>query len=43
MDNTVGLFNTEYREIINLEDAFDLLLEDNKDILEIQEELTLLM
>lgn len=40
MDNTVGLFNTEYREIINLEDAFDLLLEDNKDILEeIQEEL----
>ena len=40
MDDSVGLFNTEYREIINLEDAFDLLLEDNKDILEeIQEEL----
>jgi len=39
-DNDLGPLNTEYKEIINLDDAFDLLLEDNKDILEeIQEEL----
>ena len=40
MDNTIRDFNKDYKEIINLDDAFDLLLEDNKDILEeIQEEL----
>jgi len=40
MDNDLGSFDTNYKEIINLDDAFDLLLEDNKDILEeIQEEL----
>lgn len=40
MDETLGEFNKDYSEIINLDDAFDLLLEDNKDILEeIQEEL----
>lgn len=40
MDETLGEFNNDYSEIINLDDAFDLLLEDNKDILEeIQEEL----
>ena len=40
MDESLGEFNKSYSEIINLDDAFDLLLEDNKDILEeIQEEL----
>lgn len=40
MDENLGEFNKDYSEIINLDDAFDLLLEDNKDILEeIQEEL----
>lgn len=40
MDDSLGEFNKDYSEIINLDDAFDLLLEDNKDILEeIQEEL----
>ncbi|WP_195262635.1 MULTISPECIES: helix-turn-helix domain-containing protein [unclassified Clostridium] len=40
MDNSLGEFNKDYSEVINLDDAFDLLLEDNKDILEeIQEEL----
>ena len=39
-DDDLGPLNTDYKEIINLDDAFDLLLEDNKDILEeIQEEL----
>lgn len=40
LDSDLGPLDTEYKEIINLDDAFDLLLEDNKDILEeIQEEL----
>ncbi|MDU3349248.1 MAG: helix-turn-helix domain-containing protein [Clostridium sp.] len=40
MDDSLGEFNKDYSEVINLDDAFDLLLEDNKDILEeIQEEL----
>ena len=40
MNNTLGSFKENYREIINLGDAFDLLIEDNKDILEeIQEEI----
>lgn len=40
MDESLGEFDKAYNEIINLDDAFDLLLEDNKDILEeIQEEL----
>ena len=40
MDENLGEFDKAYNEIINLDDAFDLLLEDNKDILEeIQEEL----
>ncbi len=40
MDESLGHFKKDYSEIINLDDAFDLLLEDNKDILEeIQEEL----
>ncbi|WP_300381351.1 helix-turn-helix domain-containing protein [Clostridium sp.] len=40
MDNTIKDFNKDYKEIINIDDAFDLLLEDNKDILEeIQEEI----
>lgn len=40
MDDSLGEFNKGYSEIINLDDAFDLLLEDNKDILEeIQDEL----
>ncbi len=40
MDESLGEFNKDYSEIINLDDAFDLLLEDNKDLLEeIQEEL----
>lgn len=40
MDESQGEFNKDFREVINLDDAFDLLLEDNKDILEeIQEEL----
>ncbi|MFL7795875.1 helix-turn-helix domain-containing protein [Clostridium chauvoei] len=39
MDDTLKEFNKEYKEIINLGDSFDLLIEDNKDILEeIQEE-----
>ncbi|GAB6169401.1 helix-turn-helix domain-containing protein [Clostridium carnis] len=40
MDKSLDTFNKNYKEIINLEDAFDLLIEDNKDILEeIQEEI----
>ncbi|MBS6503759.1 MAG: helix-turn-helix domain-containing protein [Clostridium sp.] len=40
MDDSLGEFNKDYSEVINLDDAFDLLLEDNKDILEeIQDEL----
>lgn len=40
MDATLSDFDKSYSEVINLDDAFDLLLEDNKDILEeIQEEL----
>ena len=40
MDESQGELNKDFREVINLDDAFDLLLEDNKDILEeIQEEL----
>ncbi|WP_291648862.1 helix-turn-helix domain-containing protein [Clostridium sp.] len=40
MDDSLREFDKDYREVINLDDAFDLLLEDNKDILEeIQEEL----
>lgn len=40
MDETLSNLKNKYSNIINLDDAFDLLLEDNKDILEeIQEEL----
>ena len=40
MDESQGELDKSFREVINLDDAFDLLLEDNKDILEeIQEEL----
>lgn len=40
MDSTLSIFEKDYSNIINLDDAFDLLLEDNKDILEeIQDEL----
>ena len=40
MDETLKDLDKSYMEVINLDDAFDLLLEDNKDILEeIQEEL----
>ena len=40
MDQSLRELNKDYTEIINLDDAFDLLLEDNKDILEeIQDEL----
>ena len=40
MDQTLRELDKDYTEIINLDDAFDLLLEDNKDILEeIQDEL----
>ncbi|GAA0761609.1 HTH-type transcriptional activator RhaR [bioreactor metagenome] len=40
MDSTLSVFEKDYSNIINLDDAFDLLLEDNKDILEeIQDEL----
>jgi AraC-like DNA-binding protein len=34
MNNSLGKFNEDFREIITLGDAFDLLIEDNKDILE---------
>lgn len=34
MDDTLKEFNKSYKDIINLGDAFDLLIEDNKDILE---------
>ncbi|MGL5380293.1 helix-turn-helix domain-containing protein [Clostridium sp.] len=34
MEDTLMEFNKSYKEIINLGDAFDLLIEDNKDILE---------
>lgn len=40
MNNTIEDFDESYKEIINIGDAFDLLIEDNKDILEeIQEEI----
>lgn len=40
VDDTLGTFNEKFREIISLGEAFDLLIEDNKDILEeIQEEI----
>lgn len=40
MNNSLGKFNEDFREIITLGDAFDLLIEDNKDILEaLQEEI----
>lgn len=40
MDENIDVFKPHYKEIINLGDAFDLLIEDNKDILEkIQEEI----
>ena len=40
MDSTLSVFEKDYSNIINLDVAFDLLLEDNKDILEeIQDEL----
>ncbi|QAS60424.1 helix-turn-helix domain-containing protein [Clostridium septicum] len=40
MDNVLKEFNKEFKEVINLGDSFDLLIEDNKDILEeIQEEI----
>ena len=40
MDESIDVFTPRYREIINLGEAFDLLIEDNKDILEdVQEEI----
>ncbi|MBW6408648.1 AraC family transcriptional regulator [Clostridium weizhouense] len=40
MNDSIGEFNENFREIIGLGEAFDLLIEDNKDILEeIQEEI----
>lgn len=41
MDNSLEPFNKSYKNILNLGDAFDLLIEDNKDIVEeIQTEIT---
>ncbi len=34
MNDDLGNFNKQFKEIINIGDAFDLLIEDNKDILE---------
>ncbi|MDO4534479.1 MAG: helix-turn-helix domain-containing protein [Clostridium perfringens] len=34
MNDDLGIFNKEFKEIINVGDAFDLLIEDNKDTLE---------
>lgn len=34
VNNSLEAFNTSFKEIISLGDAFDLLIEDNKDILE---------
>ena len=34
MNDDLGSFNKEFKEIINVGDAFDLLIEDNKDTLE---------
>ena len=40
VDDSLGTFNESFREVISLGEAFDLLIEDNKDILEeIQEEI----
>lgn len=40
MNDSVGSYKEHYRQIINLGDAFDLMIEDNKDILEeIQDEI----
>ena len=40
MNEDLGVFNKEFKEIINVGDAFDFLIEDNKDILEqLQEEI----
>lgn len=40
MNNSIYDFSEDYRDIINLGDAFDLLIEENKDILEsLQDEL----
>ncbi|MGL5085214.1 MAG: AraC family transcriptional regulator, partial [Clostridium sp.] len=40
MDENIDVFNPHYKEVINIGEAFDLLIEDNKDILEgIQEEI----
>lgn len=41
VDDEIGEMDKSFKEIINLGDAFDLLIEDNKDILkEIQEEIS---
>lgn len=34
MSNNLGEFNKKFKEVINLGEAFDLLIEDNKDMLE---------
>ena len=34
MDETLKTFNPDFGHIINIGEAFDLLIEDNKDILE---------
>ncbi|SDP36957.1 helix-turn-helix domain-containing protein [Clostridium gasigenes] len=40
MDENIDVFTPHYKEIINIGEAFDLLIEDNKDILEgIQEDI----
>lgn len=38
MSNDLGQFDKSFKEVINVGDAFDLLIEDNKDILEELEE-----
>lgn len=40
MSNDIGAFEKDFKDVINVGDAFELLIEDNKDILEmIQEEI----
>ena len=40
MDESLNIFDNNFKDILNLGEAFDLLIEDNKDILEeVQEEI----
>ena len=34
MDESLNIFDNNFKDILNLGEAFDLLIEDNKDILE---------